>query len=232
MTKWLASVQSLAEAQSLTEVLPDILDMKQPAEGALGQLDPQIVAEIVHWVNKRCQTSATVGDLPMRAELIAAALKNMAQTGVDYLKVGLFDDANLADCIASLAPTIAGLNTPVIAVMFADQQPKIDLIPQLKAAGFAGVMVDTAIKNGHSLTDIWTPQQRQQFVSAVKQQQMLCGLAGALKIDDIALLAPLGADYLGFRSALCANHQRNQTVQHSLAQRIAKQLLIPVKLAG
>jgi uncharacterized protein (UPF0264 family) len=92
-------------------------------------------------------------------------------------------------------------------------------------------MVDTASKNGHSLTDIWTSQQCQQFVAAVQQQQMLCGLAGALKIDDIAVLAPLGADYLGFRSALCENRQRNQTIQTSLAQRIAKQLLQPVKLA-
>jgi uncharacterized protein (UPF0264 family) len=155
----------------------------------------------------------------------------MAQTGVDYLKVGLFDDANLADCIAALAPSLAALTTPVIAVMFADQQPKLELIPQLKAAGFAGVMVDTASKNGHSLTDIWTPQQCQQFVAVVDQQQMLCGLAGALKIDDIALLTPLGADYLGFRSALCENRQRNQTIQTSLAQRIAKQLVQPVKLA-
>ncbi|RLA00090.1 MAG: hypothetical protein DRQ42_06280, partial [Gammaproteobacteria bacterium] len=38
MSKWLASVQSLEEAQTLLPVLPDILDMKNPAEGALGAL--------------------------------------------------------------------------------------------------------------------------------------------------------------------------------------------------
>ena len=37
---------------------------------------------------------------------------------------------------------------------------------------------------------------------------LLCGLAGSLRLDDIARLAPLQADYLGFRGALCVQQQR------------------------
>src|SRR5690554_6747524 len=100
MTRWLASVQSLQEAQSLSAQLPDILDMKNPATGALGKLDESIVSAIVDWVNGRCLTSATIGDLPMRADLIADGLRSMAATGVDYLKIGLFEHEALGDCMA------------------------------------------------------------------------------------------------------------------------------------
>ena len=40
--------------------------------------------------------------------------------------------------------------------------------------------------------------------SAVLILLLLCGLAGSLRAADVPALAPLGADYLGFRSALTA----------------------------
>jgi uncharacterized protein (UPF0264 family) len=93
MTKWLASVQSLNEAQALTACLPDILDLKNPGSGALGALPHATVSAVVKWLAGRCLSSATVGDLPMQTETIADALKAMAETGVDYVKVGLFADS-------------------------------------------------------------------------------------------------------------------------------------------
>src|SRR5690554_476798 len=153
MTKWLASVQSLEEAQLLTQQLPDIFDMKNPSQGALGALTHQAVTEVVQWVNKRCLTSATVGDLAMQSDVLAPAIAHMAATGVDYVKIGLFDEPGLIRCIEQLEPTIKDLNTPVIAVLFADQLPQSPLIPPLTKTGFAGVMMDTASKNGLGLLD-------------------------------------------------------------------------------
>ena len=46
------------------------------------------------------------------------------------------------------------------------------------------------------------------FVSQAKQQQLLCGLAGSLRITDINNLFALNPDYLGFRGALCKQHNR------------------------
>jgi uncharacterized protein (UPF0264 family) len=48
MSKWLASIQSLEEAQTLLEVLPDILDIKKPSKGALGALSIEKVTENVY----------------------------------------------------------------------------------------------------------------------------------------------------------------------------------------
>ncbi|ODN68337.1 hypothetical protein A9E74_00310 [Methylophaga muralis] len=179
MSRWLASVQSLEEAQTLVEQLPDILDMKNPSQGALGALMHQTVADIVQWVNKRCLCSATVGDLAMQAEVISAAIHDMAETGVDFVKVGLFDGPGLVRCIEQLEGSIKDLQTPVIAVLFADQLPQHNLIPLLKKTGFVGVMLDTATKNGLGLLNHLSIQSLNKFVFEAKSAELLCGLAGA-----------------------------------------------------
>lgn len=220
MSKWLASVQSLEEAQTLLPALPDILDMKDPSKGALGALSIEVVSKIVSLINKRCLTSATVGDLPMDADVLGDAMIAMATTGVDYVKIGLFPDDNVIDCIEKLKAVVKNLEKPVIAVLFADKNPDLELVSSLKDSGFRGVMIDTAIKNGKGLRDHWELTQITAFVEQVEQKGMICGLAGALKIEDIAELKPLKADYLGFRSALCGQQQRTSTLQLSLAKQV------------
>jgi len=48
----------------------------------------------------------------------------------------------------------------------------------------------------------------QNFVQTARHYQLLCGLAGSLRKADIPELLTLQADYLGFRGALCTQHQR------------------------
>ena len=225
MTKWLASIQSLDEAKALIPTLPDILDIKNPSEGALGALNVVSVASIVDLIANRCLTSATIGDLPMQAEIINPAMEAMAGSGVDYVKVGLFPDQNLMDCLAEMATTIQQLPVPVIAVVFADSMPNQNMVPRLKHYGFTGVMVDTARKDGRHLLEHWPITQLCEFIDKVKQQDMLCGLAGALRYEDVRELQCLGADYLGFRSALCLNHQRTARIQPSLAMQIQQAII-------
>lgn len=220
MTKWLASVQSLEEAKIISHVLPDILDMKNPHEGALGGLPLATVSEIADWVNGRCMTSATIGDLPMQIEVLAPAMQAMAQTGVDYIKVGLFVEHALDQCLADLKTVIPSLDKPVIAVLFADQLTDLTRLPAIHAAGFAGVMVDTAYKNGQGLRCHWSREMLAEFIDAAKGLGLICGLAGALALEDIPQLEVFGADYLGFRSALCDAQQRQLSLSAECAAAI------------
>lgn len=222
MTKWLASVQSLEEAKTLLPALPDILDMKDPSTGALAALPVSAVKEIVAMIDGRCLSSATVGDLPMQADVISKAMIVMASSNVDYIKIGLFPDEDLNTCVQDLENVVKKLKIPVIAVLFADKSIDLDIIPLLKTSGFHGVMADTALKNGQNLLDHWNTKQLTTFIDYAQQYNMLCGLAGALKFEDIAVLKPLNADYLGFRSALCNKQQREENLQLAASERIKK----------
>lgn len=224
MTKWLASVQSLDEAKALEQTLPDILDLKDPASGALGALPLSVVSSVIDWVDRRCETSATVGDLVMKPEIISPAIKAMAETGVDFVKVGLFAEPAIESCLQGLQETLSALDTPVIAVIFADQTRDISLVASIRQAGFSGVMVDTATKNGQGLLEHWNEAHLSEFIRVAGEHELLCGLAGALAIEDIDRLEALGADYLGFRSALCDRRQRTLTLQAERALAIQQRL--------
>ncbi|MGZ5018760.1 MAG: (5-formylfuran-3-yl)methyl phosphate synthase, partial [Methylobacter sp.] len=188
MTGMLASVNSVAEALQALSANVDIIDLKQPALGALGALETDLVKAIVNEINGRCPVSATIGDLPMQPELVYQAVQAMAETGVDYVKIGFFPGDDWPGTIEKLATLSRTMN--LIAVLFADSQPDIAVIDSLKAAGFKGVMLDTMNKSSGSLTQVMTKTDIARFAGRAKDQSMLCGLAGSLRLDDIAELMP------------------------------------------
>lgn len=207
MTAMLASVNSLAEALLVEAAAVDIIDLKQPARGALGALDVAVVAEIVRHLQPGSCVSATIGDLPMQPELILPAVQAMAATGVNYVKIGFFPGGDWQTCIAGLQ-TLAEQGVALVAVLFADTRPEFAVIETLSRAGFRGVMLDTADKQLGSLTQLMAVDELQIFVDRAASLGLLSGLAGSLRADDVARLLPLGPDYLGFRGALCRQHAR------------------------
>lgn len=218
MTGMLASVKNLAEAEFVLNANVDIIDLKQPEFGALGALPVELVAEIVAKINEHCPVSATVGDLPMDADLIFNAVSNMAKTGVDFVKIGFFPEGDWLSILHKLANLTE--NTRLIAVLFADTQPDFSIISELKKANFAGVMLDTMNKKNGSLTQVMSSETIAEFVELAKQEALICGLAGSLRLENIAELLPFDADYLGFRGALCNQHNRVGELDLNALQRI------------
>ncbi|MDD5214543.1 MAG: (5-formylfuran-3-yl)methyl phosphate synthase [Methylococcales bacterium] len=218
MTGMLASVKNVAEAKIVLQANVDIIDLKQPEFGALGALPIKLVAEIVTEINGRLPVSATVGDLPMDENLILNAVCEMAKTGVNFVKIGFFPSENWQVCVQKLASITE--NTRLIAVLFADTKPDFSIISHLKTAKFAGVMLDTMDKKNGSLTDVMTCETITAFVELAKTHNLLCGLAGSLRLENIAPLLPLNADYLGFRGALCAENNRVQSLELRALQQI------------
>jgi uncharacterized protein (UPF0264 family) len=207
MTGMLASVTCVDEARLAIESGADVIDLKNPAHGALGALDAAIAREIVATFGDKAILSATVGDFPsMDPHDVFAATQRTADLGVDFVKVGLFGTPRDAECVRALTPLAAG--TRLIAVQFADLAPDIHLSERLAEAQFAGVMLDTARKEGPGLPRLMTETQLRQFVSGARTLGLVTGLAGKLRLADIAALLALEPDYLGFRGALCKEHQR------------------------
>jgi uncharacterized protein (UPF0264 family) len=218
MTGMLASVNSIEEALQALNANVDIIDLKQPALGALGALETDLVKAIVDEINGRCPVSATIGDLPMQPEPVYQAVKTMAATGVDYVKIGIFPGGDWQKTFEKLAALTQATN--LIAVLFADAQPDFSVIDMLKAAGFKGVMLDTMDKSRGSLTQIMTKTDIARFAGLAKDRALLCGLAGSLRLNDVAELMPYQPDYLGFRGALCVDHHRTAQLNRSSIMQI------------
>jgi uncharacterized protein (UPF0264 family)/CheY-like chemotaxis protein len=218
MTGMLASVNSIEEALQALSANVDIIDLKQPALGALGALETDLVKTIVKEINGRRPVSATIGDLPMQPELVCQAVQTMAATGVDYVKIGFFPGGDWQGTVEKLAALTPAMN--LIAVLFADTQPDFSVIDLLKAAGFKGVMLDTMDKSRGSLTQVMTKPDIARFTGLAKDRSLLCGLAGSLRLDDVAGLMPYQPDYLGFRGALCLDHTRTAQLNASSIMQI------------
>lgn len=224
MTGMLASVTSVEEALLALQAQVDIIDLKQPAQGALGALDNATVRRIVQTIAGHCPVSATIGDLPMQPELVFNAVSTMAATGVDYIKIGIFPEGDSLATIAKLT-ALTGRNA-LIAVLFADCQPDMGLISVLKQAGFKGVMLDTLDKKRGSLLQVMAKTTIEAFVTQAKVEQLLCGLAGSLRSTDITGLLPFHPDYLGFRGALCAHHNRTGQLSEAAIKQIKQAIAI------
>jgi uncharacterized protein (UPF0264 family) len=214
VTKMLASVTSKPEAMLALAADVDIIDLKNPAQGALGALPLSVIDEVVRAVAGSRQTSATIGDLPMRPEVLTNAIIKTAETGVDFIKIGFFGDGNSESCLNAIEPLIAnGLR--LVAVLFADRDPDLSLLPKLRSCGFYGVMLDTCIKDGRNLLDHMTFAELQLFVWLAKTNSLYCGLAGSVQITQVPKLLQLQTDYLGFRGALCINSDRKSALNES-----------------
>jgi (5-formylfuran-3-yl)methyl phosphate synthase len=203
MTGLLASVNSADEADMALAGGADLIDFKDPSQGALGALPPAVIAAALARIGGRRISSATTGDVPMQPLPLMAAVRRIAATGVDLVKVGIFAGGDRDACLDALGDE-ARRGTRLIAVLFADQSPDFGLVPRLKSLGFAGVMLDTARKSGGGLRKHLDDHALTEFVSAARAAQLLTGLAGSLGLADVAPLAALQPDYLGFRGALCA----------------------------
>jgi uncharacterized protein (UPF0264 family) len=206
----LASVTSFEEAQLALDAGADIIDCKNPAAGALGALPVRTVRDIVKRMEGLAPVSATVGDVPLAPEAWQDAIEAMTAPGADILKIGISPPGDLQACLQAVRP-LAELY-PLVAVAFADQPLPglsfVDLAKAVAEAGFLGVMLDTAGKTGQRLTTLLPTSELESFVHAAQQAELVCGLAGSLRLEDVHSLIPLRPDYLGFRSALCKDGNR------------------------
>jgi (5-formylfuran-3-yl)methyl phosphate synthase len=205
----LISVRSAEEAEIALEGGAGIIDIKEPASGVLGAAPLNVIREIVKCVDGRRPVSATVGDIPLN-EAVAAS-EATAATGVDYVKIGAFPGGDAAASLMALKPQ-ADRGTKLIFVMFADMEPDFGLVKVVAEAGFKGVMLDTAKKGQGNLCTALGDEQLGAFLAEARSTRMMAGLAGSLRLDDIAPLMTLRPDVLGFRGAACLKGTREDAL--------------------
>lgn len=197
---FLASVTGESEARLCAQLGADIIDAKNPVQGALGALPGERVRAIRAAVPAAVPVSATIGDPSNDPDSVAQAARFMAAAGADIVKVGFWPLQRQELVVRRLT---ALTHVRLVAVLLVDDGLDLDLIAPLRDARFAGIMLDTADKRAGALPERLSQEVLAQFVNAVQSQGLFAGLAGSLRVEHVPQLLELGPDVLGFRGGLC-----------------------------
>lgn len=224
MSQLLISVTSVEEARIALENGADLIDLKDPSQGALGALAIDKMQEITAFVHAQDQygkrlVSATIGDLPMQAELILKSVLAVAAVNVDIVKIGFFEAADYQACLEVLKP-YANSGLKLIAVLFAEFKYPTHLIDDIKNAGFYGVMIDTAYKNGKTFLDYLSHEHME--IIATQTQGLIFGLAGSLNIQHLVFVKRYHPTYIGFRGGVSQDNQRKLSLDAAKIKAISK----------
>jgi len=209
----LISVTTPDEVAAAVQGGADIIDVKNPAEGALGANFPPIIRQVRQVTPAHLPVSAALGDVPNLPGTVALAALGAASCGVQYVKVGLMGPRHGAEAIYLLrhvchAVREFGPQIQVIATAYADA-PKVNALPPLELpavtaeAGAQGCMLDTAVKGGGNLFANLDDAQLVRFVHQCRQLDLLSALAGSLAPADVPHISAIGPDIVGFRTAAC-----------------------------
>lgn len=202
MTALLASVRTVDEAQAALAGGADIIDLKDPRQGALGALPLALIETITAHVRAAgaLPVSATVGDLDDGAhDEMVRRVHATAATGVDFVKVGIVRGPGALEALRRLAE----LPARIVPLFLADDGIDFTLIDAACAHRFPVVMVDTANKRKGSLFDCVSQPALARLIATVHAAGARAGLAGSLRFEHVPALRDLAPDIAGFRGALC-----------------------------
>jgi (5-formylfuran-3-yl)methyl phosphate synthase len=224
----LVSVTDAHEARVAVEGGVDIVDVKNPAEGALGAPGPGVIERVRQAVPPERPVSAAIGDLPNLPGTAALAALGAARSGAAYVKVGLWGTSTMAGAVAVLdavRDAVDGRAT-VVAAAYADAErvPGGPLAPggvveAARRAGAGGCLLDTAVKDGRGLFQWLTPKALEALVSEGHAAGLEMALAGALRAEDLSVVRATGADIAGVRAAACRDGLRTAPLD---AERIGR----------
>lgn len=221
----LVSVVSAEEARRAIAGGADIIDVKDPREGALGAPAPRVLSDVVRVVGAAAPVSVALGDLPDLPHTAALAARGAALSGARYVKVGLRGVRDLERAVAMMsavadAVRAGGDPVSVIAATYADaaalDPPALapHFLPELVGrTGIAGALVDTFTKDGRGLYD-WMPvAELADLIDRTRTAGAIFAVAGQLRPGELSRVA---ADVVGVRSAVCRAGDRASELQAEL----------------
>jgi len=196
----------------------DIIDVKNPKEGALGANFPWVIKRIKAITPPTVELSCTLGDASNHPGATALAALGAATTGVDYIKTGLQGVKTKDDAVfvmRKVAQAIRDYDSriQVVVVGYADahRADSVDpmAIPQIALEAKLDVaMIDTAVKDGKNIFDWLTRAQISRFVETSHSYGLTTALAGALQKEHLERVYAFNADIVGMRGAACTDRDR------------------------
>jgi uncharacterized protein (UPF0264 family) len=212
--KLLVSVVSADEARRALAGGADIIDVKDPREGALGAPSPRVLSEVVAAVGRAAPVSVALGDLPALPHTAALAARGAVSCGARFVKVGLRDAPDVDGAVAVMSAVLdtVGPGVAVIAATYADaaalDPPALPpgLLPAVvERTGIAGALVDTFVKDGRGLYGWLSEAEVADLIARTRAVGGTFAVAGQLRLVD---LRRVDADIVGVRSAVCRGGDR------------------------
>jgi uncharacterized protein (UPF0264 family) len=204
----LVSVASAAETSAALAGGADVIDAKNPLDGALGAVSVDVLRGIHATVAGACPVTAAIGDAADETEVERAA-GTFAAAGAALVKVGFAGITSASRVGELITAAVRGARTGgVVAVAYADagrvaSLPAGAFVDIAARAGATGVLLDTADKSGPGLRGLMTPIALARWVAEAHDAGLLVALAGKLTADDLAFVRDAGADIAGVRGAAC-----------------------------
>jgi uncharacterized protein (UPF0264 family) len=233
--KLLISVTVTVEIEPALQGGADIIDVKNPAEGALGAAPAAVLSGLADLLWPDRLASAALGESDSSAGVLTLAGYGAAALGVRYIKLGLrLDDPDQAITLLRTVQAAVHLANPqcgLIAVGYADaariEALSWQLLPEIaRQAQVEGCMIDTALKDGRRLFDYCDEPALERWLAECRQLGLLAALAGSLTLADLPALARLQPDVVGFRGAACAGDRVNGRVTAELVAALRAELVV------
>jgi (5-formylfuran-3-yl)methyl phosphate synthase len=208
----LISVADAAEARAALAGGATIIDVKNPAEGALGAAPVAALRDVAAVLPSAVPLSAALGETGAQAGQLVLAAYAAASLGAQYVKIGLRTNSQ-PEALGVLravrdGATRANPACRIVAVGYADAAqvgalPWQSLPDLAREAGATGCLIDTALKNGRGLFSHCSPDALTAWLAACREHGLLAALAGTLTLADLPALRRLAPPIVGFRSAAC-----------------------------
>lgn len=242
----LISVRNAAEAGIALAGGCDVLDVKDPSAGALGQPALNTLAEILETLDQSqssIPTSCALGELVDWSPdpVTMSTLNRLSYLKIGPAGLGQFDD--WADRFAALQQQFrdARVSQPRwIAAIYLDYEAAASFDPlavfaetklreQLRdRLGCAGILLDTFDKQGPSAAELILDRGRTQALSellnAARELGLMTAFAGRLSFEDICTLqaARIQPDLFAVRSAVCQENQRQAGIEASRVRQLTE----------
>jgi len=225
----LISVTDVVEAQAALSGCADIIDLKNPAEGALGAASVLALREVCAMLPPDRPGSAALGDSNTPAGALALAAYAAAQLNVRYVKVGLAQiEPEAAVALLQIVQSGMRLANPacqLVAVAYADAHlinaVSWRLLPEIAgAAQVWGCMIDTAVKDGRNLFDHCSETELKGWLANCHQAGLATALAGSLGLAQLPAVRRLQPDVVGFRGAACRGDRSRGRVEAGLVAQL------------
>ena len=219
----LVSFKSQSEISTKNADLVDILDLKNPEKGSLGEWNVLDIKNVIKMFGKEKIISATIGD-SLDLKNTIKKIKIFDELNLDFIKFGVFFE-NIEQMLNFLI-NIKSCNfkTELVPVIFADMdfilETTFNNLENFKLLKFNFLLLDTFSKQKGDLLKSCSLSFLSEFLKRSNKLGLSVGLAGKLKQKQIPSLIKLKPKIIGFRSAVCERNKRNQKISEVKLQEI------------